>query len=410
VGQRQRISIVCLAVILAWTGACSQVSSSSGSSCDPYNSWEILDTYQLDSDENSTAYKFAFSSDGIMYSIGRGLTGGVSHVIVKRSTDRGSTWTVVDDYVGVTSNEGTAIAVDSTGVVYTIGAFNNVDWMVRRSDDQGDSWQSVDTFNNGTYTARPQAIAIDSSDGVFVVGYTDTLSGDYFAVVRQSTTGASGSFSTLDDYLLGPSGMTAAYGIAFDESENVYVYGSGYAGPGLNPAFVRYADASDYTTWTTLMDDYVITGGTFAIPNSLTFNSQGHILLSVNGTNATGSSTVVLLSTDAGVTWTESHAYARESTGSTKISSLLTHSNGEILMLGYATSGTDVITFLKSSDDDGVTWDIVEEYSETGQGVVFYDLIEFNDESLVSVGSVGSAWILRNTTCVRNGGSGVGAG
>ncbi len=145
---------------------------------------------------------------------------------------------------------GTSIAVDSAGSIYVAGTANSLNFPISSSAYQKDLKGSdifvtkfdptgktvlYSTFLGGSSTENATAIALDTNGNVYVTGstassdfpttagaYKRTVNrGDAF-VVKLNATGSDLLFSTL----LGGSGNEISYGIATDSANNVYVTGS----------------------------------------------------------------------------------------------------------------------------------------------------------------------------------------
>jgi hypothetical protein len=163
---------------------------------------------------------------------------------VRRSTDGGGTWTTVDSYasgLGNGSYSGLAAGIDGSiyavlrtaktilitnqtvvkgKVKITITTSTEYGWLVRKSQNGGANWTTVDYFANGWPGNGP--IAVDNFGRVFVVGFNDTTPRTW--LVRGSADGGA-TWVTTDSFL--PAGTTSAQAqaVASDPLGNVCVIG-----------------------------------------------------------------------------------------------------------------------------------------------------------------------------------------
>ena len=112
----------------------------------PAQDWETVDDF-ASAGGDAEAHGVAVAADGGIYVVGTAN----GHGIVRYSADDGSNWITRDDFVypSETNTLFNAVTVDSRGVVFVGGgaALSRVGhWLVRRSQDQGVSWDTVDDY------------------------------------------------------------------------------------------------------------------------------------------------------------------------------------------------------------------------------------------------------------------------
>jgi hypothetical protein len=140
--------------------------------------WSNVDTFQLSSSKSSVAMGIGADSAGNLYVVGNGSSASTgSHWIVRKSTNGGNSWTIVDDYQLVAGNpsEARCIAKDANGNLFVAG-FSRGDWtgvgylnhwIVRKSAGSTDPWTTVNVLQNA---GSANAIAADRFGNVFVGG------------------------------------------------------------------------------------------------------------------------------------------------------------------------------------------------------------------------------------------------
>ena len=124
-------------------------------------------------------------SSGSIYVVGSASvpfkSGSRAHWIARKSTDGGNSWTTVDGYQleADNSSQARAFVTDANGNLFVAGQGNQgvyggtsspEHWVVRKSADRGSSWTTVDVFQYGDYSTVPNAIAADPFGRVFVGG------------------------------------------------------------------------------------------------------------------------------------------------------------------------------------------------------------------------------------------------
>jgi hypothetical protein len=159
------------------------------------------------------------------------------HAQVRKSTDHGTTWTVVEDFVSAVggSTRFHSLGVDTAGHIYAAGFTDDgkgqTRWIVRKGSNGGNSWSTVDDFGGpGGRIAAAQSIAADARGNLYVAGFGDESPSDGSPglrthwLVRQSRDGGR-NWSTVDDFNCGFSARATAI---LSTSGGLFVAGSGW--------------------------------------------------------------------------------------------------------------------------------------------------------------------------------------
>ena len=163
--------------------------------------------------------------------------GGANSWIVRKSSNGGSTWQVVDTYQYGKNLKSHAfdVAADSAGNVYVAGFGNKLGsrWIVRRLTNGGTKWSTVDEFrlSGGSY-AEGRGIKIDSNNNVHITGMATSPQGNWNWVTRQRSA-ATGTWSTTDLFSLAPNQTTQGRSITADPAGNLFAAGYGYDAAGI---------------------------------------------------------------------------------------------------------------------------------------------------------------------------------
>jgi hypothetical protein len=215
-------------------------------SADRGSTWSTVDTLAFGTE---VARPFAVAADmqGNVYVVGGVQTnaGGGSWLWLVRKGTGGISWATVDQLGTQTNLLGPipyGVFCHPTAGVFVVGKTVGqpvtskrgtsypVMWTVRRSQDSGTSWRTVDTYNpNGAaYTSSAQGGGVDSAGNIYVVGTTSAPGGmphttAWHWIVRKSSDGGN-SWATVDDF---ENPYQAAWPSAFgrDANGNLFVGG-----------------------------------------------------------------------------------------------------------------------------------------------------------------------------------------
>lgn len=179
---------------------------------------------------------FAHSTAGI-FAVGRKtvvIKNKSSYVwTVRRSTNGGATWSNVDSFQLASGLSATAMGIgaDNFGNLYVVGKAHTTSrgsdvyhWLIRKSTNGGSSWSTVDDFVPGG-GVQARKFAAKSNGDLYVAGVSGSY-GAYHWIVRKSA-GGTGAWTTIDDYQYAPGVSTEPHAIAADISGSVFIGGSG---------------------------------------------------------------------------------------------------------------------------------------------------------------------------------------
>ncbi len=162
-------------------------------STDGGQTWNTVDTYYSGSSGNFP-YGMATDASGNLYVTGTAYISpgprkpAVAHWITRRSINGGQTWTVVDDFVPGSFNQGRAVTVDAFGRVFATGCVNLngvYRWITRASLDGGATWVTTDDVPLLSSAGTPRAASADAVGNVFIGGQAPGTDGVNHGVVRQ---------------------------------------------------------------------------------------------------------------------------------------------------------------------------------------------------------------------------------
>jgi hypothetical protein len=218
----------------------------------------------------------------------------------------------------------------------------------------GQTWQTVDDFQYApNHQVWARSGAVDALGRVYVSGSGNDTNGTgtgiaHGFVMRSADQGA--TWSTIEDYIHNDTNrFTYLQGVGFDSAQNIYAVGyAQYIGTPVSTSsvFVRKS-ADNGATWQTVLDlGFSGSASISANPGTPGFaaDSSGAVYVFADIVN-TG--TLLLKSSDAGVTWTMLHPF----TDTTFARGIVCTPGGVFVIGGSVT---------RKSTDGGVTWKTVD--------------------------------------------------
>ncbi len=247
--------------------------------------WTTVDDYRLATGTAAYAMSMTVSGSTLLVAGVAYDTAGVSngHWVVRRSTDEGTTWATVDDYVYAADKSSAATGIVADGsTVYAVGsggiASEMTHWVTRKSSDGGSTWVTVNDFDYSIGAVgiapgetAPTAVAVAGST-VYAVGSWNSS----HWLVRKSTDSGD-TWTTVDDYQYMPS---TAYGgnsvvSIVAVGSTVYVLGEGTESPGTAQHWLLRRSEDQGSTWS-VVDDFRYVGHASLSPMNL-FAAKGAV-------------------------------------------------------------------------------------------------------------------------------------
>ena len=202
------------------------------------NAWQTVADIQ--NDRSTSVDALAKDAAGNLYAaVSATDAEGRTHAMIRKSSDRGATWSVVEDLVVAAgcSTKFLGLAADAAGHLYTAGYLADDEgqyrWIVRKSGVGGTTWTPVDDFAlPGSERTVAQALTVDAKGHLYVVGFGDEplVSGQSKLrphwLLRHSPDGGQ-TWSTMDDFSYQFSAKAAAI---LSTPNGLFVAGSGWNG------------------------------------------------------------------------------------------------------------------------------------------------------------------------------------
>jgi hypothetical protein len=327
--------IVGLATLLAATHA-------------PAQTWQTVDDFQYVSGQSSWLYCLGVDAHGNVYTVGEAYDSTSNqHALVRRSTDQGTSWQTVDDYLGPGGLGAIfwGFGIDATQNLYAVGWTRydgQMHWIVRRSSDQGATWTTVDDYTDPT-TRSPYAggVAADRAGSVYVVGAGTSLSDPFVRdwIVRKS--GDAGATWTTVDHL--PGGGIPNCAVC--TSAGVFVAGNG--------TIRMSADAG--VSWSTVAHPYTYVGST----PDLTSDSAGNLYLGATSNRYW----IVQKGSKDGTSWSTMDSFQYSPGAAAVAIGMGTDASGNVYAVGSGGTNYGLAHWLvRKSADQGATWSTVDDY------------------------------------------------
>ena len=261
--------------------------------------WSTVDDFSLGGTHNQ-AHAIATDSAGNIYVAGLASTStgyGTYEWVVRKGVN-GTSWSTVDDFGPNTSSQAFGVIVHPTAGVFvagsslvTVGRNSFQAWTVRRSLDGGATWTTVDTFQLGCVSIA-RGLGIDARGNLYAVGVAnETIKGKTRThwIVRKSTNGAGGTWTTVDDFQVAADGETIAVGLATNSAGDLFVAGMGSTtATGPSQWFVR-RNPGGVGAWSTV-DNFQYVPGSDTEPQAIAADTTGHVFVGGYGNDPSGTS------------------------------------------------------------------------------------------------------------------------
>lgn len=321
-------------------------------------------SYSLATGKYSSGFSILVSGSTILtIGVGTDLSS-VTHMIVRKSTDSGSTWSLVSNYNPTVRNSNFLNSISSRySTVYSSGSggsgYTSSYWITRKSTD-GSFWTSSDMYQ---LTAGKNASANNlcelSASEVFAAGSAEDAATDKHWIVRKFN-GA--SWSTSDDFVLQANLSSAANAIESDSSSTIYAVGYGADSISVSKWLVRKSSDSG-VSWATV-ENYNYNSSHIAEAKAVSVVSSSSALVGGFVQKTDNSNYWTIRSTsDGGGTWVEMDSYQLSAAKDAQVNALVKDSAGVFYAGGFAEDGSGVKHWIvKKSSDGGVNWSVVDSF------------------------------------------------
>jgi uncharacterized delta-60 repeat protein len=239
--------------------------------------------YHGPGDSTDQATAIAIDTSGNVYVTGYGYGSGTreDYLTLKYGPSGAEQWAARYNGPGDSTDEAAAVGVDAAGNVYVTGASTGLGTMedyatVKYNPSGAEEW--VARYNGaGNYTDKATALAIDDSGNVCVTGYSYESTYD-FATLKYTASGIQRWVALYDTYTYAGSGYQNGYeyatAIALDDSGNLCVTGYTYvASYSYNYATVKYT-ASGVKEWDAI---YLQPDFSQGVPKAVAVDASGNI-------------------------------------------------------------------------------------------------------------------------------------
>lgn len=343
--------------------------------CNLSSTWSTTDTFSgifhgvpANVFGDSRGNLFAFGSEGNSAST-------LSNAILRRSTDRGTTWSAFGapyHLAGGAYSAYRAITEDSSGNFLMLGdgdAGGATHALYFRSADRGVTWSTPSGTNDYTYmgltTYGGAILAIPSSS--VVVSALESSGSPGHIVIRRSTDGGLTWSGTLAlDYVQagsangglirhlsrGPDGKLYALGMSDDATTyHAMIFRSTDNGASWGSPWADYAPASDGAIFESMVH----------------YDSQK---MAVGGSYWTGSNehAFVRVTTNGGASWTTVLDDQHTAGQPTVLTRLLSDGAGNLYVLEGAFDGANMHGIIKKGANWGASWTTLDDYAPASDG------------------------------------------
>ena len=292
--------------------------------------------------------------------------------LIRRSTDAGATWVMLDEFVHPAYNHGPGnmgpwgVALDSSGTIFAAGSaleaivsykgksasYSNVNhWLIRKGLTTASGtveWKTIDFAYPTTHewdreNCFPSAVACVGNN-VFVVGGGGP-DGVYWHVLKSADGGT--TWTVADNFRFDRSDNSHAYGIAADSTGNLFVVGVGNRSSQNTrvPYWIIRKGAPDGTAWTTV-DQFQLPGGT-AVASAVTVDRNNDVHVTGSGlSSATGCRWITRQRSAVNGLWSTTDNFAFASGSSSAGKAIAADQFGDVFAAGYGCDAAGVSHWL----------------------------------------------------------------
>ncbi len=238
---------------------------------------------------NAEITDLSSGTGSLVYAVGNAIQGSHHHAIFMKSSNQGGSWSFLASYQlsGGADTQSKAIAVDSSGNLFWLLSASDstsLHWLLRTSTDSGNSWTTLDDYQQSSGEDSEPFDVVTISGGKLVAVGKATSSGSESWIVRTSTN-SGGSWSTTT-YQLSPSFSAEAHTALVTENGKLIV--AGQANDGTDEHWIVRTSNDFNVTWSTVID-YQRNEGYDSSAFGIEATSVGDILSSGYSTSLDGS-------------------------------------------------------------------------------------------------------------------------
>ena len=386
----------------------------------PAQPWQTVDDFQYVAGQPALNYGLTVAPSGTLFACGYAADSvGTYHGLVMSSTSAGTIWSApLDDYLYAqdydTFYDG-GMVTDGSGNLYVAGETYYVGsnplgdlanhWITRRSSDGGTTWSLVDDFAPGGPQTQPFGLASDTAGNVYVAGVANHPGvNDLVWTVRKGTGG--GSFSTVDALSSGQGGQ--ANGIYVHPTAGIFAVGSaiiaGTKGYKTTEAWIVRRGSNGGATWSTV-DTFQLSVNLTSRAFGIGADSSGNLYVVGQGFIKNGKNNyshwIVRKSTNSGSSWSTVDDFQLSATSNTGAGRFVADSLGNL----YVSGGTPFNPWsanewlVRKCTGGTGSWQTVDDFNYMG-GQALPFAMAANSLGNVFVGGVGSGstgthWLVR---------------
>ncbi len=363
-------------------------------------SWQTVDNFSYVQGADNSG--LTVTPNGVVFAVGTGQPETGYRGLIRASADNGNTWSLLDDflYPGLNYTIHSGIISDAAGNLYVAGtAYDDgsanggrFHWIVRRSTNGGATWSIVDDFAPGGQLTQANAITADATGNVYVAGYADYGNGTFAWTIRKGVGGV--GFATVDSLISndypGPRGIYA------HPTAGIFAVGPGKVTIKrvTSQAWIVRRSTNGGASWSDV-DTFQLSSGQSSIALGVGGDASGNVYVVGRGTvinkNKSASHWLVRKSANGATSWSTVDDYQLAANYNSEAHCFVTDANGNLLVAGQASSSAGTPWIVRQSSGGTGAWTTVDNVANAAPFA-----IAGNSSGNVFVGGAGSAgWLVR---------------
>jgi hypothetical protein len=341
------------------------------------NSWTTVDDFVLTAGKDNIVSDLIKLPNGTLLALGQSNVTTYNSIVIRKSTDNGSTWTTSNtyNYAAGKSCYSASIITNQSGIIYQkmmcLDASNNYHLLTRSTTD-GNTWvMESDVYNTGAYSISYGKLQFDNTGNLFGIDiYNYQLISFYTrSVFNIQMKPASGSFANLSTYSYLSKSLTPTSGY-FNNDGKIIVVGSAQSTTYNVSNWLTHFSVDDGANWV-ISDNYIYPGSTslHSSAKDILKTSSGDLLVIGSAAETLSYNRWIVRKGQASGTgnfnWSTIDNFHPLATSIENPLAIFQSSSGRVFVSGTSTQDGNTNWIVRRSSADLSSWSTVDNYQAT---------------------------------------------